>query len=174
MKAQEMSRHVSGEKIRSAFMQGVFFMVLSIILAAAVNMVRPDGFSLSGLLAPPATAGTGDAGFATLTLQEGWSQYAMGKIIFVDARESFAYEQGHLPGAVNVPLNDVKNHFGQLESIMKSGIELITYCDGPDCPLSFELAGILRTNGIRPVRVLVQGWIGWYESGFPIEEGVLQ
>lgn len=155
-------------------MQGVFLIALSSVLAVAVNMVRPDGLPFAKLWDPSEVSGGGDAGFATVTLDEGWYQYTSGKILFVDARETFAFEQGHLPGALNVPLHDVTNHLEQLESIMKPDIEFITYCDGPGCPLSFELAGILQTHDIRPVRILTQGWIGWYESGFPIEEGVPQ
>ncbi len=51
------------------------------------------------------------------------------------------------------------------------GVELVTYCDGLDCALGSELAGILRSRGIPSVRVLAAGWVGWYEAGFPVEAG---
>ena len=171
MRAQEMSKHVLRGKTLSAFMQGGFLIALSIVLAAAVNIVRPEGLDLPGNWDASVAAGMQNPGVALVGLDDAWSLYTQDKIAFVDAREPSAYEQGHLSGALNVPVQNAEKHLEQLQSLVKAGIVLVTYCDSPDCPLSYELAVQLKTQGIYPVRVLKQGWIGWYEAGFPSEGG---
>ena len=152
-------------------MQAVSLMVLAVVLALAVNILRPEGLVLPGNWNPSVAAGMQNHGFTLVTLDEAWSLYTREKILFLDAREPFAYEQGHLPGAINVPLSRVEEHLEQLQPFTSTDVVFIAYCDSPDCPLSYELAGLLKAQGIAPVSILKQGWIGWYEAGFPYEGG---
>ncbi len=59
--------------------------------------------------------------------------------------------------------------WGRFMSRDFSGKDLVIYCSGPGCPLSNELADALAGHGIKNVKVLPDGWAGWYEAGFPIE-----
>ena len=165
----EMKEYLSRGKIRNAFIQSVALIALGVVLSLAVNGVRPEGLVVPGSWDPSVAAGMQNPGFGLITPDDAWSWYTQEKVLFVDAREPYAYEQGHLPGALNVPTHNIEKYLEHLQSLVKAGIVLIPYCESPDCPLSYELAGILKTYGIYPVRVLNQGWIGWYEAGFPYE-----
>ncbi len=46
------------------------------------------------------------------------------KAVFVDVRPKDSYEQGHIKGAVNIPLGELMSH---LDSLPK-GKMIITYC----------------------------------------------
>jgi rhodanese-related sulfurtransferase len=167
----EMGEYVFRHKIRSACMQAVSLIVLAVVLALAVNTLRPEGLVLPGNWNPSVAAGMQTSGFGLVTLDEAWSLYTREKSFFLDAREPFAYEQGHLPGAINIPVSRVEEHLEQLQTFIGGDRVFVTYCDSLDCPLSYELAGLLKAQGIAPVSILKQGWIGWYEAGFPYEEG---
>ena len=167
----ERGEYLFRHKIRSAFIQAVFLMVLSVVLAFAVNILRPEGLVLPGNWNPSTAAGMQDPGFTVVTLDEAWSLYTSEKILFLDAREPYAYEQGHLPGAINVPVSRVEERIEQLQAFIGKDVVFVAYCDSPECPLSYELAGLLKAHGMAPVSILRQGWIGWYEAGFPYEGG---
>lgn len=168
----EMEGHTFPGKIRSGFMQGAILVIVGTAVALGANMIRAEGLVLPGDW--NSSVVTHSHRFSLITPEEAFTLYNENKILFVDAREPSAYEQGHLPGALNVPHYDAEKYLEQLKSVVKAGKELVTYCSGPDCPMSFDLAEILKTHGIGPVKVMEQGWIAWYESGFPIEEGTAE
>ncbi len=165
----EMGEYLFRHKIRSAFMQAASLVVLAVVLAFTVNILRPEGLVLPGKWNPSMAAGMQNPGYTEVGLDEAWFLYTNEKILFLDAREPFAYEQGHLPSAINIPVHQVEEHLGQLRPFIGTDRVFVAYCDSPDCPLSYELAGLLKAQGIAPVSILKQGWIGWYEAGFPYE-----
>lgn len=144
------------------------------IIAGFANTINPKGLSWVHVWTASDAAGLQNEGLERIIPENAWSLYAEGKALFVDAREPWAFVQGHLPGALNVPVSEANKFLEQLASFSQAGIELITYCDSLDCPSSSELACIILANDIRPVRVLPQGIVGWYESGFPVEEGIVE
>jgi rhodanese-related sulfurtransferase len=160
--------------VRSVFYQCAALIIFSMIIAVLANAVHPGGLSWVYVWTASDAAGLQNEGLERISTEDAWPLYAGGKALFVDAREPLAFVQGHLPGAVNVPVSETNKFLEQLGTFSQAGIELITYCDSLDCPLSFELAKILLANDIRPVRVLSQGIVGWYESGFPVEEGIVE
>ena len=80
-------------------------------------------------------------------------------------RPSEEYESGHIPGAVNLPLKDLKKRLGKLPKKQ----EIITYCRGPYCVLAFEAVAELRKKGFK-ARRLEEGYPEWKAAGLPIEQ----
>ena len=71
---------------------------------------------------------------------------------------------GHLPGALNIPLAELER---RLKELPKSR-EVIAYCRGPYCVLSFEAVAALRARGYR-VRRLEDGYPEWKAAGLPMK-----
>ena len=71
---------------------------------------------------------------------------------------------GHLPGALNIPLAELERRLGELPKSR----EVIAYCRGPYCVLSFEAVAALRARGYR-VRRLEDGYPEWKAAGLPVE-----
>ncbi len=87
-----------------------------------------------------------------------------GLVTVVDVRPPEEYAEGHLPGAVNIPLADLEKHLDEL--VPKR--EIVAYCRGPHCVLAFDAVVRLREKGIN-ARRLDGGLPEWKLAGLPVE-----
>ena len=87
-----------------------------------------------------------------------------GDVVILDVRPEDEYGLGHLPGALNIPLRQLEQRIAELPREQ----EIIAYCRGPYCVLSFEAVAALRTRGFK-VRRLENGFPEWKAAGLPIE-----
>ena len=87
-----------------------------------------------------------------------------GAVTVLDVRPREEYAAGHIPGAVSVPLADLKK---KLSAIPRSR-EVVAYCRGPYCVLAIEAVKILRARGFRAVR-MDEGVPEWRARGLPVE-----
>jgi rhodanese-related sulfurtransferase/biotin operon repressor len=89
-----------------------------------------------------------------------------GLVTVLDVRPVDEYALGHLPGAVNIPLRELEARLAELAPER----EIVAYCRGPYCVLSYEAVALLRQRGFR-VRRLVDGLPEWRSAGLPVEVG---
>ena len=87
-----------------------------------------------------------------------------GDVVILDVRPEDEYGLGHLPCALNIPLRQLEQRIAELPREQ----EIIAYCRGPYCVLSFEAVAELRTRGFK-VRRLENGFPEWKAAGLPIE-----
>ncbi len=85
-------------------------------------------------------------------------------VTVLDVRPSEEYEVGHIPGALNVPLEEIEQHLANLPK----GQEFIAYCRGEYCVLAFEAIAALRKKGFK-ARRLEEGYPEWRAAGLPVE-----
>lgn len=85
-------------------------------------------------------------------------------VTVLDVRPEDEFAVGHLPGALNIPLSELERRLGELPKSR----EVIAYCRGPYCVLSFEAVAALRACGYR-VRRLEDGYPEWKAAGLPVE-----
>jgi len=90
-----------------------------------------------------------------------------GSITVLDVRPTVEYAAGHLPGAINVPLKELKKQFAEFDPKH----EIVAYCRGPYCVLAFEAVKLLRGKGFQ-VRRLQDGYPEWKRAGLPVEKTV--
>jgi rhodanese-related sulfurtransferase len=84
-------------------------------------------------------------------------------VTVLDVRPEDEFALGHLPGALNIPFAKLEQRLNELPK----GREVIAYCRGPYCVLSFEAVATLRAKGYR-VRRLEDGYPEWKAAGFPV------
>lgn len=89
-----------------------------------------------------------------------------GLVTVLDVRPEDEFALGHLPGACNVPLSQLKRQLSKLDR----NTEIIAYCRGPYCVLSFEAVAQLRKLGFK-ARRLEDGLPEWKAAGRPVEVG---
>jgi rhodanese-related sulfurtransferase len=87
-----------------------------------------------------------------------------GLVTVLDVRPEDEFALGHISGAVNIPLGKLKHRLGELPADR----EVIAYCRGPYCVLSFEAVAALRAKGYL-VRRLEDGYPEWKAAGLPVE-----
>ncbi|WP_180901597.1 ArsR/SmtB family transcription factor [Martelella soudanensis] len=85
-------------------------------------------------------------------------------VTVLDVRPSDEFAVGHVPGAVNIPLNELETRLAELDP----DHEIVAYCRGPWCVLSFEAVAALRARGFK-VRRLEDGLPEWRAAGLPVE-----
>ncbi|OGI50459.1 MAG: ArsR family transcriptional regulator [Candidatus Muproteobacteria bacterium RIFCSPHIGHO2_12_FULL_60_33] len=88
-----------------------------------------------------------------------------GIVTVLDVRPSDEYKAGHLPGAINIPLKELKEH---LEMLPRQE-DIVAYCRGPYCVLAYEAVAQLRQKGFK-ARRLEDGYPEWKLAGLPVEE----
>ncbi|MGD8568619.1 MAG: metalloregulator ArsR/SmtB family transcription factor [Gammaproteobacteria bacterium] len=88
-----------------------------------------------------------------------------GLVTVIDVRPPEEYAAGHVPGAVNIPLDKLKSHLKEL----KTDKEIVAYCRGPHCVLAFDAVQQLRKKGIN-ARRLEDGYPEWKLAGLPVEQ----
>ena len=87
-----------------------------------------------------------------------------GLVTVLDVRSEDEFALGHLPGALNIPLTELERRLAELPA----NREIIAYCRGPYCVLSFEAVAALRTRGYV-VHRLEDGYPEWKAAGLPVE-----
>lgn len=89
-----------------------------------------------------------------------------GLVTVLDVRPADEFALGHVPGAVNIPLSQLGARLAELDP----GQEVVAYCRGAYCVLSFEAVAALRARGFK-ARRLVDGLPEWRAAGLPVELG---
>lgn len=84
--------------------------------------------------------------------------------VVLDVRPGDEFALGHVPGALNIPVEELKRRLAELPK----GQEIVAYCRGAYCVLSFEAVALLRTHGFV-VRRLEDGFPEWKAAGHATE-----
>jgi rhodanese-related sulfurtransferase/DNA-binding transcriptional ArsR family regulator len=87
-----------------------------------------------------------------------------GDVTVLDVRPEDEFALGHLPGAINIPLADLKRRVSRLPRDK----EIVAYCRGAYCALSFEAVAMLRKRGFK-IHRLEDGFPEWRVAGLPVE-----
>ncbi len=77
-------------------------------------------------------------------------------VTVLDVRPTEEYQSGHLPGAVSIPLPELKRRLAELPPDQ----EIVAYCRGPYCVLSAEAVELLREEGFNAIRY-EEGVLDW-------------
>ena len=89
-----------------------------------------------------------------------------GVVTVLDVRPPEEYAAGHIRGAINVPLAELRK---RLHEIPRSK-EVVAYCRGPYCLLAYDAVLQLRKQGCK-ARRLEDGFPEWKSAGLPVDIG---
>jgi rhodanese-related sulfurtransferase/DNA-binding transcriptional ArsR family regulator len=89
-----------------------------------------------------------------------------GTVTILDVRPEDEFALGHVPHAVNVPLRALESRLSEFDPSK----EIVAYCRGPYCVLSFEAVAALRARGFK-ARRLVDGLPEWRAAGLAVAVG---
>ena len=86
-----------------------------------------------------------------------------GLVTLLDVRPPDEFADGHVPGALNIPLTELRTRLDEVPP----GINVVAYCRGPWCVLAFEAVALLRGQG-RDAHRLEGGLPEWRRAGRPV------
>lgn len=86
-----------------------------------------------------------------------------GLITVLDVRPADEFANGHIPGAINIPVGELKKRLAELPRKQ----EVVAYCRGAFCVMAFEAVALLRTSGFKSRR-LEDGMPEWRAAGLPV------
>ncbi len=89
-----------------------------------------------------------------------------GTVTILDVRPEDEFALGHVPGALNIPLRELEARLGEMDPRQ----EIVAYCRGPYCVLSYEAVAQLRARGFN-ARRLEDGLPEWRAAGLPMATG---
>ncbi len=92
-----------------------------------------------------------------------------GLVTVLDVRPEEEYAAGHVPGAINIPLQELEQRLEELGNQDGKNREIVAYCRGPHCVLAFDAVARLREKGLK-ARRLEDGYPEWKTAGLPVEE----
>jgi len=110
---------------------------------------------------------------ATVGLEEFRASVEGKSALILDARPSVFFEQGHVPGALNLAREDFALDYGHLTPVLKAAGDkpIIVYCSGGECHDSRLVANALLTLGFPNVSIFTGGWDAWSAAGLPASTG---
>jgi ArsR family transcriptional regulator len=85
-------------------------------------------------------------------------------VIVLDVRPEDEFALGHIPGSLSVPLSQLRRFLSKLDR----KTDIVAYCRGPYCVMSFEAVAMLRKLGFK-ARRLEDGLPEWKAAGLPVE-----
>ncbi|MDR7070349.1 ArsR family transcriptional regulator [Pseudoxanthomonas japonensis] len=86
-----------------------------------------------------------------------------GTVSVLDVRPGEEFALGHVPGALSIPMEELERRLAELPKDK----DIIAYCRGPYCVMSFEAVATLRRKGYR-VRRLEEGFAEWKAAGLAV------
>jgi rhodanese-related sulfurtransferase/predicted transcriptional regulator len=87
-----------------------------------------------------------------------------GLVVVLDVRPTEEFSAGHLPRSINIPIHELEKRLKELPKHK----EIIAYCRGPYCLMSYDAVSLLRKKGIK-ARRMEAGLPEWRAAGLPVE-----
>jgi rhodanese-related sulfurtransferase len=98
-----------------------------------------------------------------------------GLIVFIDARNTQHFQEGHIPGAYEFDHYRPEQYLPSVMPVCQTAEQIIVYCTGGDCEDSQFAAIFLRDSLALPkekIFVYVGGIHEWEAAGLPVEMGL--
>jgi rhodanese-related sulfurtransferase len=88
-------------------------------------------------------------------------------VMIVDVLSEDAYKQGHIPGAMNIPTDQIEQ---RAQDVLDKSKPVVTYCASYACPASTNAARKLLEMGYTDVLDYKAGKQGWTSAGLELAQ----
>ena len=168
---------------RSALTRILLKTSIIVFLGSAIgllfNVFSPGGITLKGSWSNKITSDSVVVPYSykegsdppAISLDYAQMKFQSAKTVFLDARLSADFKEGHIQGAINLPHEEFEQHASLVLPKISTTGEIITYCDGTECEASLLLARELQELGYKNIKIFFGGWAEWQGAGLAIGTG---
>lgn len=107
-------------------------------------------------------------GVPTVSLAQAYARFQEGQSLFIDARPAGDYMELHIPGALNLPPENLGYAAQVLAGIAKER-PIVAYCGEVSCDAALQVAEKLQSLGFTQVAAFLGGFRAWDEAGYPAD-----
>jgi 3-mercaptopyruvate sulfurtransferase SseA len=144
-------------------------LLAAVAAAAAASALHPKRiawFVTRDVIYPPPTP---EQAAAAIGREEVLAAMEQGTAI-VDARKAEHFEEGRIPGAINIPSDDPAGPLDALTARALPEDLVIVYCGGDPCDDSKIVFERLKASGFQNIRLYFGGWRDWVEANLHVEK----
>lgn len=95
-----------------------------------------------------------------------------GTVLFIDARDKYAYAEGHVPGALHLDPAETDTWMIDIYQRLPPDAWVVTYADADGDVHARLLAERLHEIGFANVYYLARGWPAWIDRGLPVSDTI--
>ena len=128
-------------------------MLIALLAFGAVGLVRGDEQAMRNV--------------PRISIDEVKALIAKKQVILVDVRDPQSFAEGHMPGALNVPFDDIPKY---VDAWKKDERVLITYCACTNETTAARAVVDINAFGITNAKALLGGWNEWIKRGEQVEK----
>ncbi len=144
--------------------EAIYLCVISVLIGFVVNTFSTNPLPL--IRPPDERIGK----WPVRTAEEILEHMQDGTAILLDAREANYFQEGHIPGAVNVPATQFGEVFAEVGEGLPREFPIIVYCQGGPCDESRDVLDHLELLGFLTLSIYEGGWMDWETKQFPVEK----
>jgi rhodanese-related sulfurtransferase len=153
------------DELPNMVVRAFLIVLFSALVAVITNTISPHGIPFVD------SSSFSNKKVADIDLKEAWVLFREKGIIFVDARDTEEFKEGHIKGAISLPVGKFDHQGPLFKDLVPVDTFIVTYCNGKGCESSLELAELLLDSGYKDVKVFYGGWEQWRDAGYPVEMG---
>jgi len=154
----------------------IFLLGISAIFAFTVNFFSPAGIPFVGQWGESAGGAASKANSDVFSgkleikdVKAAKQIYDSGQAVFLDARSTENFKNGHIKGAESLPRGQFDDLIGTFKQKHPAATYIVTYCSGRTSDDSHRLEQLLFDHGYVNVSIFIDGYRGWKAEGYPIE-----
>ena len=139
---------------------------------ATSAVAKPTAVAKAPATLKPALRSSERGRVTSISMSELFALQQSGKVLIYDARPSFFYHLGHLPGAISLPKDggdaEIQKHESEIKAAIAIKKPIVVYCTNLLCADARTVASHLSSFGYSSA-VMSGGWDAWKEAGLPTE-----
>jgi len=135
--------------------------MVTLLVAAVLSAWVMGGFSPERKLPPDLSVQAAEMGVQVVDTLQMKEIVESGSHLILDARTRSEYDQGHIPTAMSVSVQNFEESFPPIAPMLYPDAPLVVYCTGPTCDDALRLIERLREAGYPGAVLYVEGMEGW-------------
>lgn len=158
----------SASWLQKSIAAGALLGVLSTI-AIGFDLLHSQSLILSAKARAAITSVHNHTEFETLGLDEAVAMHNDSQkaksVVWIDARYHDDFAWGHIPGAINLPIDATFTDEDKVLAVLAREKEIVVYCQSEGCAYAHAVGERLKGHGYPNIKIFTPGYNAWSSHG---------